>query len=58
MGMERISKQRFEAYERVRQSGRMNMMAYGDIGVLSNYNLLYKHFIGDKKTEDFLVATD
>ena len=54
----KISKKRFMRYEKARQSGKMNMMAYGDKEVLCNYTPLYKHFIEDKKEEDCEIVEE
>lgn len=56
--MMKISKKRFEAYEKTRRSGKINMLAYPDKEVLFNYDSLYKHFVEEKKLEDWEIEGD
>jgi hypothetical protein len=47
-----VSKSRFMNYLKVQKSGKRNMFGY-DFTVQKNYSALTKHFVDEKREEDF-----
>ncbi len=54
---QKISKKRFENYEKDRQSGRMNMISHWDSLVRKNYEKCFEHFVENKKEEDLIISS-
>jgi len=52
----KISKSRFDAFIKMRDSGRMNMWGYPDKDIIPNFNGLSKHFLEDKREDDYEVT--
>lgn len=49
-----VTKSRFMNYLKVQRSGKRNMFGY-DMTIQKHYSELTKHFVDDKKEEDFEV---
>ena len=51
----RINKERFDAFIKVRNSGKMNMWGYPDKDIIPNFDGLVKWFEEEKNTEDYCI---
>jgi len=51
----KISKTRFDAFIKMRDSGKMNMFGFHDREIIPNFDGLVEHFAVQLETEDYEV---